>query len=198
MDFFKSKLKSVSCPPNTPILNEFDPIQVTPALKTIAKNTTEVILKNKLSSKISWSLTGFKNSDDDEGEGQERDVILIDERLYWITFPTKENSEKIVRTLSEISNGKFYVWNLSEHTYDTTLFKNNVIALAFREFFMYFDPLRLQTIISSVTHALRWVWSSQSAKTWWNGWMPIVRILLWSTVTVPREEQHCKSLVCWP
>ena len=54
-------------------------------------------------------------------------------RIFWMTFPSKGK----IKALSQFLNSQFkinyYIWNISEHTYDTSIFNNQVIMNAMKE-----------------------------------------------------------------
>lgn len=51
-----------------------------------------------------------------------------------MAYPTKDNIEVLVNTLNDLSKGRFYIWNISEFKYDTSIFNNNVFAVLLYKF----------------------------------------------------------------
>jgi hypothetical protein len=78
-------------------------------LKAFAKNAKEALLSN------------------DPAKDQISDLIFIYPRVFWMTFPTKDKIKDLSNCLNtQFKKNNYYIWNLSEHTYDPTCFHNQV------------------------------------------------------------------------
>lgn len=56
------------------------------------------------------------------------DFVFICPRVYWMAFPTESKIKELSSFLNATFGGNYYIWNLSENTYDTDMFRNQVIA----------------------------------------------------------------------
>ncbi len=58
--------------------------------------------------------------------GPSDDIIEITPRVYWMTYPSSEKIHDLSNKLYNQFKNNYYVWNLSEHTYNTEFFNNQV------------------------------------------------------------------------
>jgi hypothetical protein len=78
-------------------------------------------LKN-LGKNVKQALSGTDPKDDIS------DLIFIYPRVFWMTFPSKEKIKDLAACLNDqFKKSGYYIWNLSEHTYDTNYFNNQVV-----------------------------------------------------------------------
>jgi len=68
----------------------------------------------------------------DDSKETSPDLIFIYPRIFWMTYPSKEKIEELSKTLeTRFPKGSYYIWNVSEHKYDTSYFNNQVTRLFF-------------------------------------------------------------------
>ncbi len=90
--------------------------QFSQPLKAIAKNTKRV-----------WSGIATKLKDK-KGTIDIFDYFVeIYPRVIWMPFPAQENIEIIGDFLNTNFANNYFVWNISEHSYDTSIFNDQVM-----------------------------------------------------------------------
>ena len=56
------------------------------------------------------------------------DLVFVYPRIFWMTYPSPEKIKGLSNTLNaQFKNNNYYVWNVGEQKYDTSLFNNQVI-----------------------------------------------------------------------
>ena len=58
---------------------------------------------------------------------QESDLVFLYPRIFWMTFPSKDKTKALSQFLNTQFKTNYYIWNVSEHTYDTSIFNGQVI-----------------------------------------------------------------------
>ena len=48
-------------------------------------------------------------------------------RIFWMAFPSKEKIKPLSQFLNSQFKKNYYIWNISEHTYDSSIFNGQVI-----------------------------------------------------------------------
>ena len=92
----------------------FFEIKIAPTLKAIAKNTQNVIQNIKLNDKENI----FQ---------KDKDIIEIHPRINITIFPSEEKIKSMSEFLNMNFSTNYFIWNLSEISYDSSYFNNQVL-----------------------------------------------------------------------
>ena len=65
--------------------------------------------------------------DSENVQWSETEIIPIYSRLYWMPFPSTQTINALSFSIKSIcGKSNYYIWNLSEHLYDTSQFNSQV------------------------------------------------------------------------
>jgi len=68
----------------------------------------------------------------EESKNRISDFIFIYPRIFWMTFPTKEKIKELGECLNlQFRKNYYYIWNVGEQRYDTSVFNNQVAEFSF-------------------------------------------------------------------
>eukprot|EP01017_Pseudomicrothorax_dubius_P015962 TRINITY_DN1819_c0_g1_i1.p1 TRINITY_DN1819_c0_g1~~TRINITY_DN1819_c0_g1_i1.p1 ORF type:complete len:279 (+),score=34.04 TRINITY_DN1819_c0_g1_i1:128-964(+) len=59
----------------------------------------------------------------------EEEIIMVTPRIYFMSFPSEEKREAVSNYLNKKFGSSYYIWNVSEQTYNTTPFRDQVINM---------------------------------------------------------------------
>jgi hypothetical protein len=62
-----------------------------------------------------------------EKSGPKIEFNLIYPRIFWMAYPTNEKSKNLSNVINtQFKKNNYFIWNVSEHKYETALFENQV------------------------------------------------------------------------
>lgn len=53
-------------------------------------------------------------------------MVQLHHRIYWMNFPKPERVKELGEALNARYKEKYFIWNVSEYTYDSAPFNNQV------------------------------------------------------------------------